>query len=291
MNPDAYVITILITSGDPDGVRMVEKSNWTGRGVVFARSDLPVALGEGLDSPGVYILIGDDPEDEFDQQIYIGQGEDVGRRLKQHQADDSKDFWEQTVVFVSDNDSLNRAHISYLESSLIRLASEAKRARMVNANHPPGPRMSDIDLAVANGFLAEMLAILPVLGLDVFVTPGSSVPSDGGRYHLRGPGAEGEGEERSEGFLVLAGSRARADEVPSMPKSGHRLRQRLIATGTLIRDGDAYRLTEDTLFRSPSAAASVLLGSSANGRTAWKDEEGVTLKERQLERLRNTEQS
>ena len=35
-----YVITILVTSGDPDGVRVVEKSNWTGRGVMFARADL-----------------------------------------------------------------------------------------------------------------------------------------------------------------------------------------------------------------------------------------------------------
>ena len=56
-----YVITILVATGDPDGVRVVEKSNWSGRGVVFSRSDLPTAAAS-LDSPGVYVLIGDDPE-------------------------------------------------------------------------------------------------------------------------------------------------------------------------------------------------------------------------------------
>ena len=61
-----YVITILVTSGDPDGVRVVEKSNWTGSGMVFARSDLGDAVGQGLASPGVYVLMGDDPDEAFE---------------------------------------------------------------------------------------------------------------------------------------------------------------------------------------------------------------------------------
>ena len=32
---DPYVLTILVTSGDPEGVRVVEKSNWSGQGVVL----------------------------------------------------------------------------------------------------------------------------------------------------------------------------------------------------------------------------------------------------------------
>ncbi len=142
-----YVITILVTSGEPDGLRVVEKSNWTGRGLVFARSDLAEAIEAGLSSPGVYVLLGDDPDEGFESQIYVGQGENVGKRLKQHQGDDGKEFWNETVVFVSGNESLNRAHISHLESSLIRLASEAKRARLVNGNQPAIPRMALTDVA------------------------------------------------------------------------------------------------------------------------------------------------
>lgn len=283
-----YVITILVTAGDPDGVRVVEKSNWTGRGLVFARADLAPALEHGLSSPGVYVLVGDDPDEEFDQQIYVGQGEDVGKRLKQHQSDDNKEFWNETVVFVSGNESLNRAHISHLESSLIRLASDAKRARVANSNQPAIPRMALTDVAVADGFLAEVLAIFPVLGINSFDLP-ETKQSGRRRYFLTGPSAKGEGEERSDGFVVFAGAKARGEEVASIGKSSQRLRARLVASESLVVDGENYRLAEDTLFKSPSTAAMVLLGRQANGRVEWKDADGVTLKEHQIQQAAKAE--
>jgi hypothetical protein len=42
---------------------------------------------------------------------------------------------------------------------------------------------------------------------------------------------------------------------------------------------EGYRFTQDAVFSSPSA--DVVLGRSANGRTEWKDADGVTLRERQ----------
>lgn len=286
----AYVITILVASGDPDGVRVVEKSNWTGRGLVFSRSDLATALGQGLDSPGVYVLLGDDPDEGFESQIYVGQGEDVGKRLKQHQGDDSKEFWTDTVAFVSGTGSLNRAHISFLESSLVQLATEAKRSQLANGNQPSVPRMAPTDVAVADGFLAEMMAIFPVLGVDSFDVPKPTTTGQR-RYHLSGPNADGKGEERSDGFLVFAGARARSEEVPSIGASSKRLRARLVSAGTLVADGDSFRLTEDMLFKSPSTAAMVLLGRQANGRVEWKDANGVTLKEHQIEQAAGAEAS
>ncbi len=301
-----YVITILVTDGDPDGVRVVEKSNWTGRGLVFARSDLATAFGHGISSPGIYVLVGDDPDEEFDQQIYIGQGEDVGKRLRQHQGDDNKEFWNETVVFVSGNESLNRAHISHLESSLIQLASAAKRARVANVNQPAIPRMAQIDTAIADGFLAEVLAIFPVLGIDSFDLPETkpsgrlpetkpsgrlpeTKPSGRHRYFLTGPSAKGEGEERSDGFVIFAGAKARRDEAASIGKSSQRVRARLVASESLVVDGENYRLAEDTLFNSPSTAAKVLLGREANGRIEWKDANGVTLKQHQIQQAANAE--
>ena len=55
-----YVLTIRVVSGDPNGVRVVGKSNWTGRGLTFSRSDLKGALDKGLASPGVYRLFGNE---------------------------------------------------------------------------------------------------------------------------------------------------------------------------------------------------------------------------------------
>ncbi len=277
-----YVIRILVTSGHPDGVRVVEKSNWTGRGVVFARTDLPSAAAEGTDSPGVYVLIGDDPDETFDKQVYIGQGEDVAKRLKAHQQDDSKDFWTDTAVFVSASASLNRAHILHLESRLVELAHDARRARVANGNRPTRPSLTASDEAEAEGFLSEMLAIFPVLGVDAFVRPTPTTSAER-RYDLKGPDAEGQGVERSDGFLVFAGATARIEEAPSLSPSFGRIRSRLAASGTLVEEGGRYQLKEDVLFKSPSTAAMVLLGRNANGRVEWKDADGVTLKEHQTQ--------
>ncbi|GAB3471129.1 DUF4357 domain-containing protein [Polaromonas eurypsychrophila] len=62
-------------------------------------------------------------------------------------------------------------------------------------------------------------------------------------------------------------------------------RQELIANGVLVPEsgnaGSPYRLTQDYVFSSPSTAAAVLLGRSANGGIEWKDSIGRTLKELQ----------
>lgn len=275
-----YVITILVTAGDPDGVRVVEKSNWSGRGVVFSRADLTMAISQGLSSPGVYVLLGEDPDEVFDAQIYVGEGEDVSKRLATHHRDDAKEFWTSTVVFTSKDAALNKAHIRFLEARLIDLAHDAKRARVANVTRPETPPMSAADRAESEGYLAEMLAIFPVLGVAAFDKPGH-VEQGRDRYHLSGPEAEGQGEERSEGFLVLKGAKARKTETKSLSASFSRLRSRLVAAGVMLDDGDVYRLTEDYLFKSPSGAAMVLLSRNANGRTEWKDAQGRTLKDRQ----------
>ena len=276
------MLTILVTSGDPDGVRVVEKSNWLGQGIVFARSDLAAAVDGGISSPGIYVLLGDDPDEEFDGLIYVGQGENVGSRLRQHQGDDAKEFWTDTVVFVSKDSGLNRAHILHLEARLLGLADEAKRVRVANGNRPSPPSLSATARAEAEGFLFEMLAIFPVLGVSAFDKPGASSWSSQRRYYLTGPDARGEGEERSDGFLVFDGATARIAETGSLSPTSSRMRSRLVATGALVEDDGVYRLVEDHLFRSPSTAAMALLSRNANGRVEWKDTESVTLKEHQL---------
>ena len=276
-----YVITILVTSGDPDGVRVVEKSNWSGSGMVFSRPDLAAAVQQGMSSPGVYVLLGDDSNEAFEGAAYVGEAEDVGKRLASHQKDDAKEFWTDTVVFTSKDTALNKAHIRYLESRMIALAHHARRVRLVNGTQPAPPPMSPADLAEAEGFLAEMLAIFPVLGVVAFDKPVAHEPGRV-RYLLSGPDAAGQGEDRSDGFLVCAGATLRIDETASLKPGFSKLRSQLVASGMLVEQAGSYKLTEDYLFNSPSTAASVLLATSANGRTAWKDELGVSLKDHQV---------
>ena len=83
------------------------------------------------------------------------------------------------------------------------------------------------------------------------------------------------------GFVVLNGSQAVLKERASAHQYPYTLasRRRLIEDGTLVQDGDHLRFTRDSEFSSPSAAATVVHGGSANGLLAWKSRDGKTLKE------------
>jgi hypothetical protein len=121
-----------------------------------------------------------------------------------------------------------------------------------------------------------------VLGVNVFEKPkiSASTASEGVQeLFLRAKGIEARGVYTAEGFIVRAGSQAVKAEVPSIPEYLRWLRQSLLKNGVLHDEGNCYLLTQDYTFNSPSAAAGVLLGRSANGRVEWKDVKGQTLKE------------
>ena len=78
-----------------------------------------------------------------------------------------------------------------------------------------------------------------------------------------------------------ARSVARTSEVPSIQAtpSLSNLRAELASAGVLVVEGASMRFSRDYLFNSPSTAAGVVLGRTANGRIEWKDEQDQTLRE------------
>ena len=101
--------------------------------------------------------------------------------------------------------------------------------------------------------------------------------------YLRSKGIVATGYEADDGFVVLAGSQAVNETVPSFAGNMMKKRKGLIDQGMLVAGTDCLILKKDFPFDSPSLAASVMLGRSSNGRTEWKDEHGKALKE--LEKL------
>ncbi len=82
------------------------------------------------------------------------------------------------------------------------------------------------------------------------------------------------------GIVVLKGSQA----APSLRKSATAYpwivnsRKQLLKNGTLSKSINALVFQQDHEFSSPSAAAAIVHGGTANGRTAWKDSKGRTIK-------------
>ncbi|MFV0458506.1 MAG: DUF4357 domain-containing protein [Actinomycetales bacterium] len=60
------------------------------------------------------------------------------------------------------------------------------------------------------------------------------------------------------------------------------MRTELIDDGTFSIHGDHFRITRHLHFASPSAAASVLVGSNTSGPSVWRDSSGHTWSELDL---------
>jgi hypothetical protein len=280
-NQSPFSLRIFVANGDPDGLRLVERSNWIGKGVVFPRALYPeIRRRPEVEQTGIYVLLGPTPEGDG-EMLYIGEGDPVRPRIDEHNA--KKDFWTRAVVFVAGHTQLNKAHVQYLEAQLVSRARAAKRMRIDNGNIPAEPTLSEADRADMNVFLDNLLGIFPVLGIHAFEqSPARSLTSETALLTCQGKGITATGYDTPQGFVIRANSQATGEETPSLKEyfpNICRLRTELISTGVLIPENNHLRFTQDYTFNSPSLASSLILARSSNGRTDWRDASGRTLKE------------
>jgi hypothetical protein len=276
-----FSLRIFVADGDPDGLRIVDKSNWIGKALVFPRALLPqVKARPELAQTGVYLLLGPRPDGEGDM-LYVGEGDPIRPRLESHYA--QKDFWTRAIGFTTTTaGQLNKAHVQFLESRLIALARASKRMPLDNMNQPSEPTLSEADRADMEVFLEHMLGMLPVLGVHAFEqAPKGPAANTTPVLTCKGKGVQATGYEASQGFVVRAGSQAVAAVTTSFTQmaGASELRTDLLNNGVLVEENGVLRFTQDYVFSAPSAASDMVLGGCTNGRTSWKDAKGRTLKE------------
>lgn len=287
-------IRLFLVDGTPQGLRLVERMGWTGVFLAFSRADYAAArVRDEVCRTGVYVLVGPDPDGPRGQRIYVGEGDEVRGRLDKHQRE--KDFWTQGYVLTTRDDSLNKAHVRYLEARLIALAAAADNATFDNGTAPSPLGLSEPEVAEMETYLDNVMPLFGVVGVNVFEpaeeteretaeavpAPSPPVSRTAQRLFLRAPLTEAQGEDRASGFLVFEGALGRKEPTPSMMPAYRQMRDRLAREGVLAEVGDQIRLTKSHLFDSASAAASVLCGAQKNGRREWRDGTGATLRELQ----------
>ena len=167
-----YTLRVFVAEGDPEGLRVVERVGWTGRGLVIPRDRWAAAKSRPeLEQAGVYLLVGGE-QDEIGQDrvvLYIGQTEALRSRLENHAS--NKDYWTRVILFVSNSKSLNRAHVTWLEWALINRVKGNDGVRLANGNVPIEPNLDEFEKADTAAFLTDMLSILPIVGLRAFEAP------------------------------------------------------------------------------------------------------------------------
>ncbi len=268
-------IQMCIFDGNPNGRIMCELSNWNGRVYKISRNDLgEFAHRSDSEYTGVYFLFGRDEENN--DTVYIGEAERMLVRLKQHLKD--RDYWNDCLVVISKDNFLNKAHVKYLENKFYNLASDSKRANIVNSTVPTCSSISEFDEAMLEEFIENSKLLVNTLGYKVFEKVDTSVVDNELElmYIRAARGANAKGVLVSDGFLVVKDSRIAFDTTVSMPDTLVKFRSRLIEKGIVSTD---YVFQNDYIFTSPSLAASVVMGRSANGRTEWKTIDGRCIKD------------
>lgn len=274
-------IRIYLVDGDASGLLTAEVMNWSGKMLVSPRSRLAdLAKRDEITRTGIYVLAGPDPENPMGEVVYIGEGDNVFRRLAQHDKDEKKEFWTRCVAVISKDLNLTKAHVRYLESRLISMGYAAGRAKIHNGTAPPLPPMPEADVADMEGFLEHIELMFPVLGFSFLKAKPTvsrpiggepSVDDESPMFEFSSGEAKATAKEINGEFVVLKGSTAKLEPRSSWT-SYRELRQQLVDESKLVEvpDQDLLLFAEDVYLNSPSAGAAIVAAGNTNGRAAWK---------------------
>lgn len=269
-------IQVFLPEGVEKGIAVATIANWNGEVIRLPRSEVKTYESGKLSKPGVYFLFA--KEEGEQERIYIGESENVKKRLIQHIQDYASEsgretfYWQTAIVLLGGN--LNKAIIRYLENAFIKIAKKRKQYVLLNKEMSPGVQLANAQITVAEEYMDyAKLAGYMLKTLDLIDQQQSDEDET---LLLQAGGADAKGKEVPEGFAILKGSKVNMNG--SMTNASDSLKQeriRLIHDG-IIKDGI---VTEDITMSSPSAAATIVLGYSVSGLINWKDGNGRTLKE------------
>ena len=288
-------ITIFLLTGDPNGIRTAQISMSTIEAIAFRRNQLSEVRRDfsEIDEPGVYVLIGTDQVEQDQNWAYIGESEEVGKRLATHNSSkdgrNSKDRWTDTVALISKDSNLTKSHARYIEARLIQDAIRNPRWTLPNIQTPSSEtrKLPLPDRAAMDEFVEQTKTLVSSLGWDLFRDiqgrqPPRSEPSDTGRsdtpqFQFRGENYSAEMViDLSGNFVVLKGSIARINTSRTIPKGILKLREALLEKGVLVRQNSSLVFASNYSFSSVSTAAASVKGANTNGRTAWKIKDSKT---------------
>lgn len=275
-------IKLFLVDGVPSGLLTAEIMNWSGKVVVVPRAQLALLAGrEESKRTGVYLLIGPDPDSPSKFRVYIGESDNCFTRLVSHGKDPVNDFCTRVVLVTSKDPNVTKAHVRYLENKLILQAKASGRAKIANDTNGSPVALPESDIADMDAFFENVQMILPVLGfdftqpkMDVSAVASEATGSISPLFTLNVVGASGRAREVNGEFVLLKGSTARRQGVPSWT-SYKSLRDELVRDSKFKDEGVGsanYVAVEDIVCWSPSAAAAFVAGRNMNGPQMWKVE-------------------
>ena len=242
-----------------------------------------------LQQAGIYLLINKEK-----RTVYIGQADKrsnnkgvLARMIEPHSSE--IDSWDFGYSITSNLQGFMLAsELNYFERYFYDEANDAQNYKVLNGNRPHATESFPLTVHTKPFIDCVLFLLKEHCRLDIFEkskTPGT--PKDGNsngrsvvkssaidkQFHLKTFVAKSiyTAEGKS---LVKAGEPIRGENrlpYQSGQEGNVKLREKLTSDGTIVDN----RFVKDYVFNTPSQAASVILGRSANGNTEWLDENEI----------------
>lgn len=285
-------IRLFLADGSASGLRYYELVNWTGQALRVPVSRIKELLagewpGTEFRRPGVYLVKGQ--TEEGDEVLYIGESEDVAKRLNEHLTKLPLEISE-ALLFTSKDSNLTKTHVLWLEKKLIEKVRETKQISLQNTQLAEAASLSPPEQATTAEFLENIELIAQTAGFSYFhapkITPSPrdtdpvAVQPTTPTLTLTSGRVKATATRTDDGFVVSKGSLAKIETSEHLQASYAARRADLIKNEILVQtsDGRHYEFTADTAFPSPSAAAATVVGYNYSGPANWKDGAGTPLK-------------
>lgn len=278
-------IRLFLVDGNPNGILTAEIFNWTGHVLSAPRSKLvDLIQRDECRKTGIYFLVSENPEPPFYPNVYIGESDDVAKRLEQHNRDDDKggkSFWEKVCLITSKDQNLTKAHIRYLEKRLLELLKSSGSCQLENGTDGFNVSLPEADISAMEYFIEQILVLMPVLGYDFLrekkrLFNMDKLETDREDITLfviksESLGIEAKAIENNGEFTVLKGSKIAVKVAVASRNQGYNktLLPFLLDQNYIDRKDSVF--LQDYTFQSASAAAAIVLGRQANGRVEWKN--------------------
>ncbi|MDO4909980.1 MAG: DUF4357 domain-containing protein [Corynebacterium sp.] len=310
MHNNAEVMEITLLDGTYRGPRKVTIATIESSYSLFIiprESIASFSSSEGLNQPGIYMLVGDLHSER--PELYIGQankrknGNGAISRIQEHFANGRHLFCETAIVLVDNPLNFGATELNSLENSFTRLALKARRTELKNGCEPTSANLDttrQIRLERVIGYTQLMLA---TLGIEIY-EPRKVKDSSFNAIEKRTE--EVQAEERTgkhvanpeiadnEDIFYLKHHTlsepaklkyvVNADGTPSyVLLAGSEISREVnYPMAEQLREEHAdslsdFRVTKNIAFDVPSRPSILVVGKSRNGWVEWKTLDGQTL--------------
>lgn len=269
----AKIVHTILFGDSIDSSRQVYIDNCVCQLFLIRHDDNAVVaqIADEIDKPAVYILLNRETK-----KAYIGQTDSFKKRLQQHW---NKPFWTEAMCFQANDSSLHLTSIHYLEAIAYELAKKAGTYDLSeNTQVPKKPTTTPQHRIPAEQFFEYVQFLTQFVGCDIFSPQKKQTKHNEHIFYCKQGGCDAKGILVEKGFLVLAGSALRNGvRTSAKPLFINQRKQFIEKHCTMVKGIPVTK--HDNLFTSPSIAAGMFIGGSANGWTEWKDADGRTLDE------------